>query len=256
MSKQYETPLIELTLGEWVEEMEAGPFAQVGYSDAEWFCILRKKEDRATTGLGQKMTYAQGNILFDIIKRRHNDPKFCFAMPEALWNGEVPVLEGDKVGQYLKSKGITGLRIYERDIFTDHAARDAKLWPLIQYLRKTPSVIIGPHRLRDLVCIGDRVHVPIVTPNLHLKPGEVENAAQAAVETLQRDGRRICLVSAGVSAAVLIDRMWELWPRCVYFDCGSIWDAFVGMGEQRQWRADLYSTPITHRAWVNINCGQ
>ena len=45
------------------------PFAQVGYSDAEWYCMVGARTNRPT-GLGQIITKKQGEILLDIMKRR------------------------------------------------------------------------------------------------------------------------------------------------------------------------------------------
>ena len=259
MSKQYHTPLVHRTLPEWVEMMREGePFVQVGYSDAEWYCILGNQIGE-TTGLGQVITAEQGQLLSGIIKRRHDDHRWHFAMPEALWNGEVSNTEGDKVGQYLASVlDIRDLTIYERDIFTDYAARDALLCPLIAFLRKArlSPIFIGPEPLRslDLDIAGPIFHHTISTPNLHQHPEEIDDLMEE-FSLMDYSDSRIVLVSAGVSAAVIIDRLYERFPQHTYFDCGSIWDAFVGIGGQRQWRADLYADPEKLQAWKDKNCG-
>jgi hypothetical protein len=257
MPKQYDPPLVYRSLSEWVELMKTENFVQVGYSDAEWFCMTKIKADGAETGLGQKMLHSQGNLLLNILLRRWDNNDWHFAMPDALWNGEIGRFEGDKVGLFLRALGIKGMPIYERDIFTDYAARDAKLFPLIDFLRENASsvVIVGPEELSSFVeYVGPFFHVPIPSPNFHTEPKRVERTANSLATVLKVSGRRICLVSAGVSSPVLIDRTYTRNPDAVYFDCGSIWDAFVGIGGQRQWRADLYANPVTHNVWKKENC--
>ena len=259
MSRQYHKALIRRTLPEWVEMMQEGkPFVQVGYSDAEWYCISRKRDNGELTGLGQSMTWEQGVLLEEVIRRRGDDPNWHFAMPEALWNGEIGDFEGDKVGQYLSSRGLPDLDIYERDIFTDYAARDALLAPLVRFLQEDDfgPVFIGPEALAPLVVYLKGSLIPISTPNLHQEDHGVDSVVSyfgPMFGVFQKS--RIVLLSAGVSAAIIADRLYELYPQHTYFDCGSIWDAFVGIGGQRQWRADLYADPEKLQAWKDKNRG-
>jgi hypothetical protein len=74
------------------------------------------------------------------------------------------------------------------------------------------------------------------------------------VEAAKRYGKSaVYCVSAGVSAAIIIDQLHDTLPDSCLLDCGSIWDAFVGIGGQRQWRAELYANPKAWERWKRKN---
>lgn len=248
-------------LSEWVELLKSDePICQVGYSDAEWYCILGKRIGDKT-GLGQVLTSEQGEKLFDVIRRRWDNPHWCFAMPKALWTGEVPATEGNKVGQYLLANGIPEFDYYERDLFTDDAARQALLFPLVKYLflEARRPMVIGPKPLMPLFNSTPYdlergiVFVGIPSPNLHLNWDITNTAIVTAGSLIHTQRVDTVFISAGVSAATLADSLYDHFPDVNYFDCGSIWDAFVGIGGQRQWRADLYANPKRHAEWKHQN---
>ena len=249
---------VEQPIEFYLDKMQRGnPFAQAGFSDAEWYSILRKRTGERT-GLGQIIDAKHGELLLDVLVRRKDDPKWFFAMPEALWDGSVPILEGDKVGQFLKSLGII-LTIYERDQITDDLARDAGLYPLIKQVQQMQSVVIGPVELRNLDFLGTDPadFIAISSPNLHQESDGIEGAVLRAASRLKRLPQgSICLVSAGVSAAIIIDRLYEQLPQHFYWDSGSVWDAFVGIGGQREWRANLYDDPQSLEEWKRKNLGE
>jgi len=64
---------------------------------------------------------------------------------------------------------------------------------------------------------------------------------------------RICCFSAGVSAAVIIDKLHDEIPDSFFIDCGSIWDAFARVGAQRAWRGKLYENDKAYDQWVRKN---
>jgi hypothetical protein len=217
-----------------------------GFSDAEWYCILKNRIGNKT-GLGQVIDAAHGERLLDVIKRRQHDPRFYFAIPKVLWT-----LPGMAEGQIDWICGRHDIKIsaFERDMLTDDLARDAELFTFINMLRSHSIVLIGNENLRECTFLKYRHFVEISTPNLHLESGGIERAVECAMKFGEPG---IYLVSAGVSAAIIIDLLHDAMPRSWFIDCGSIWDAFVGIGGQRQWRAELYADPEKYKAWVNKN---
>ena len=209
-------------------------FSLAGYSDAEWYCILGQREGEKT-GLGQVLSAAHGQRLLDVLRRRQDDPRFLLAIPKCLYN--LPSFCNGEIDWFLGSQGIR-IEAHERDMLTDDLAREAGLYPLIEELCHHRVVLIGPEPLRACGFLRYQHFVPISTPNLHHESDGIERAVAGAKRF---NKRAVFCISAGVSAAVIIDQLYDWRPGNWYIDCGSIWDAFVGIGGQRQWRAELYA---------------
>ena len=233
---------------EWyVRKLEKGNyFAFPGYSDAEWFSMMGIREGQKT-GLGQLMTREHGRRLLDVMRRRVDDPKWLFAVPECLWR--IPQFEKTSIDSFLQEEGIDLKYAYERDMVLDDLARDAGLYPLIKQLQEMDTVVIGPKELeKPLTFLDYKAFIPITSPNLHMEKGGIEHAV---VRALGYDA--VYLISAGVSAPVIIDQLYKDNPNAFYIDCGSIWDAFAGIGGQRTWRADLYGDSFKLQEWKRKN---
>lgn len=219
-------------------------FSFAGYSDAEWFCITGRRAGELT-GFGQIMDPAHGKRLLDILKRRQNDQRFMVAVPKIITT--ISGFDSGEIDWLLGKHDIT-LAAYERDMVTDDLAAAGGLHPLVQAIRRTRgAVMIGNHTLEPMQDILRlRKFIGVDSPNLHMQPGGIEAAVR---KTKQCGQPGIYLVSAGVSAAVIIDQLHDEIPNSFFIDCGSIWDAFCGIGGQRQWRADLYAKPEALEAW-------
>ena len=238
----------------YVNRLQNGDwFSVAGYSDAEWFCVLGLRVGE-TTGLGQVIDAAHGDLLADVLRRRQNDSRFLFAVPKCLVDASRPIFGDGCVDWWLGSRGIR-IEAYERDMVTDDLARAAGLQPLVKQLRRMPVVVVGPAPLRKLDFLRPKHFVEVSTPNLHLEDGGIDRAVKDVLEYLNQAKRsHAVLVSAGVSAAVIIDRVHGRHEvRHYLIDCGSIWDAFAGIGGQRQWRAELYADPERYRKWIREN---
>lgn len=237
-----------LPLKYYVKRLREGShFSFAGYSDAEWYCILGERVG-GKTGLGQVIDAAHGVKLLDVLRRRQADPRFLVAVPKCLWG--LPAFGDRRINRFLDAEGIH-LTLYERDMVLDSCAERAGLFPLIDQLRRMRTVMIGPAALHGMrPHLGTEHLIEISTPNVHLEPGGIERAVREAL-ALDRCG--VYLVSAGVSAAVIIDRLHDAIPNSWFIDCGSIWDGFVGIGGQRQWRAELYRDKSKWQAWKEQN---
>lgn len=238
----------EESIGHFIHWLKTGKhFSIAGFSDAEWYCILGERHGEKTA-LGQVLDAGHGQRLLDVLRRRQNDPRFLFAVPKCLYG--LPSFCNGEIDWFLGRENIK-IEAFERDMVTDDLAREAGLHPLIRVLQTMPLMQIGPAPLRGLEFLRPRKFVEISTPNLHHEEGGIDRAVEQAKRYGKRGG--VCLVSAGVSAAVIIDRLHDVMPESWFIDCGSIWDAFVGIGGQRQWRAELYANPGEWEAWKRKN---
>ncbi len=225
-------------------------FSLAGYSDAEWYCMFGVREG-STTGLGQVLSREHGKKLTDIMQRRQNDLRFLFSIPVCLWR--LPEFAHNRINNFLLERGIE-IEAYERDIILDDLAKEAGLFPLIEQLQKMNVVVIGNKNLKGLNFLEYKQFVEISSPNFHLEDGGIEKVVEKVIGWPDYYGPGVVyLVSAGVSAAVIIDQLHDEIPNAFFIDCGSIWDAFVGIGEQRDWRAKLYANPRMYNKWKRTN---
>ncbi len=249
--------IVKNPIGYYVDRLRGGVyFALVGYSDAEWFCIMKHGLGKAT-GLGQILHGPTGDRLFEVLKTRQRDTNFMFAVPKVLWTLQdcISAGIGPRIEALLRDYKIE-TKFYERDMITDSLASSSGLFPLIDQLQQMDTIVIGPRELRGLDFLGYNHFVEIGSPNLHLQKNGIENAVRDALDCGRPD-RAVYLVSAGVSAALIIDQLYDESPYSFFFDCGSIWDAFVGLGGQRAWRGRLLNDPLKLEQWKHDNiCGK
>jgi len=239
--------IINESIGTLVGWMREGRhFSIAGYSDAEWHCVTGTREGE-TTGFGQVLSMHYGQRLLDVLLRRRVDlvgqrGKFNIAVPRCLF--ELPWFSDGQLDWFLGSQGLR-LEALERDMLTDDLARAGDLYPFIKQLRSMPVVVIGNEALDGRLPFENHF-IGVSSPNLHLEPGGIERAV-ARAKKWGKPG--VYLVSAGLSAAVIIDKLHDEIPDSWFIDCGSIWDTFAGIGGQREWRAELYADPAKLAAW-------
>ena len=240
-------------------------FSFAGFSDAEWYCILGQRAGEQT-GLGQTLSPQHGLRLLDVLKRRSKPQvgrRWLFAVPRCLWphEGEEgafrPGLPGFAEGQIDWFLGKHGIQIdgYERDMVTDDLAREGEMYPFLRHLQDMQTCLIGNEALEPVVpLLKYHGFVGIESPNLHLRAGGIERAVERAFTWGKTRGpNQFYLVCAGVSAAVIIDRLTDKLPSAWFWDAGSTLDAFVGIGGQREWRRQLYADPVKWERWRKDN---
>lgn len=241
----------EKDISYYINRLQRGEyFATVGYSDAEWFCILGHSIG-GRSGLGQIFDRDTGIELLNVLKTRQSDPNFMFAIPKVLWTIEGLVNAGipERIEKVLIKNDIQ-TAFYERDMVTDSMASRNDLYPFIKQLQQMRTVVIGPKELEGLGFLGYDHLVKISSPNLHM---ESDGIAKAVENALQYRKPAVYLVSAGLSAALIIDQLYDRVKDSFFMDCGSIWDAFVGLGGQRAWRGRLFKDPEKLEQWKHDN---
>jgi hypothetical protein len=241
----------ELAIDYYVDRLRRGDFFSfAGYSDAEWYCVL-KYDLGKLTGLGQLLDGPTGDKLLDILKRRQHDSNFLFAVPKCMWEWEdfLTAKIGKQIEATLAENDIQ-LEFYERDMVTDDLAAQAGLYPLIQQLQQMKVVIIGNPYLRGLDFLKYDKFFGVGFPSFHLDEEGIQRVVDNVREYKQP---AVYLVSAGISAALIIDKLHDVVQSSFLIDCGSIWDAFVGIGGQRSWRSKLYNNPKLLEKWKHDN---
>ncbi len=242
---------LKLPMSYYINRLKTGDsFAMVGYSDGEWFSIIEHHLEQLTA-FGQVIHRYTGRLLLDVMHRRQAEGKFLFSVPDCMWKpGEfVDAKIDERIESKLKHAGID-VPFYERDMVFDDLAMAAGLYPFIHELRQHKVVVIGNEALRGITFLNYKKFVGVSAPNLHLEHGGIDRAVEEAA-TFGSTG--VYLVCAGLSAPLIIDKLYEVYPNSFIIDCSSIWDAFVGLGGQRPWREELFADPGALLQWKKDN---
>jgi len=118
------------------------------------------------------------------------------------------------------------IRWVDADVF--HVASiEGRLFPLIEILRRSPLVIIGPSYLRKIVNVFPHYEEFIEVPerNCYLDKNRIRDEVLAWGST--KGQRSIYAFSCSMLAEVLISELSSLLPNATLIDFGSLWDPFV-----------------------------
>lgn len=224
----------------WYIEQMDNPYSFARYGDSELFCMAGEREG-TRSGFGQLHTVKVKDQLLNPLRRRKKRffpgfPKCALSLPAA------PIIQG------MIDMEIPWVTWYEQDMVTDELAERAGLYPFIKKLQSMDVYIVGPWPLRGLDFLNYKKFFQIPEQDFHLSKelDEVEDAI------LKHNKKGIYLFSGGIGATILIGRLHGKLDA-VLFDCGSIWDAFVGIGGQREWREKLYKNQDLLLDWKKRN---
>jgi hypothetical protein len=218
-------------------------FSFPGFSDSEWFC-MNGNHIGEKSAAGQLHTKYIGQRLKRILQNPTWSPntEWMPAVPSVIHNyseiEEFNLMAGDQT-------------FYERDIVTDDLAAQGGLAPLIKQLREMDVYIVSNVHLKGLFFLKYKKFFELDSVfNFH----QDLNALDDKIMEIMNFGKPgVYLFSAGVSAAVMIGELHGKINDAFLIDCGSIWDAFVGMGGHRTWREELYNDPVKWVEWLNKN---
>ncbi len=218
-------------------------FAQGMYGDGEWIAMFKEKIG-STNAEGTIYTQELCDELEDSLQ--YDKPGFLFSAPGAIKNPDWTGIGEVKVDRWLEKRLLSRLEFYEKDMW-DKEMKDGKLGPFIQQLRTMNVCLISNKALRGLTFLNYDHFIELSYPNCY---PEIETVADAAV-SYGKEG--VYLISAGLPAALLAQKIYSRVSHSFVLDVGSIWDAFVGIGAQRGWRAELYSQPDRWEEWKAAN---
>ena len=236
----------EKTIEFYIDKLKKNEyFSFPGFGDSEWICILPDTGRLNTrSGYGQLHTWEAGQMLREAL--RIEDNYYC-ATPKAI----TKIREDAFLDLFLKKLGLKDLEFYERDMVTDDlAAAPGGLKPFIQQLREMNVVIIGNQHLKGLHFLNPKKIITIPDNDFHLHEDKMNKVIE---ECISYGKPSVYLFSTGISAAIMIGRLHGKISESWFIDVGSMWDAFVGIGGQREWRADLYKDTSKWLEWINLN---
>lgn len=135
----------------------------------------------------------------------------------------------------------------------DTEVREGRLGPLLRILHgwyatlRPRTVVVGNEKLAKAKFLHPAEFVPIPDRNAYARIDEIERRCR--IWPLPE----IVVVCAGLTAIPLIMRLRKSMPGCTFLDLGSVLDVFVGLGESRGWRRELYADPKRWKEVVRKN---
>ncbi|MDZ4209631.1 MAG: hypothetical protein U1C56_00460 [Candidatus Curtissbacteria bacterium] len=228
-------------------------FSFPGFSDAEWLAMEKCKGDGETrTGGGQLFTHLIGDQLTEAL--RINEPNYLKAIPVGMWE-EKWIFGAERMEKFLTENNIPEpWEFYERDMVTDECARDGLIGEWIKQLKEMDVVLISNKFVSEIKYFLPYKHfVEIPKLNVYME----ENWLERYTNKILGYGKpAVYIFSAGFAAAPLIGNLHGKIPNSFFLDLGSIWDCFVGIGNQRGWRGELYNDRARWKDWIKRVLGE
>lgn len=228
-------------------------FTFCGYGDAAWHCMMKTRRIGDRTGFGMLIDAETGDRLTAGLKRVvecDSGQSFFAAAPREL----VHIFDSDMLRFFLEREHLDQVRFVDRDQVLDIPAENAQLFPFINALQDRRVILIGNPAFSALDIFPDYLHIPVTTPDFHLDIDGIANTVRRVLEEADGIGNEdaVFLFAAGLSSALMITQLHGKIKQPM-IDIGSIFDAFVGIGGQREWRAKLYNDKLLHRQWLKRN---
>lgn len=223
---------IDHPLSYYVDLIEADiPFALARYGDGE-FAAMRGVQGANCDGheyfpdLGEDLRRA-------VLAKR---PYFYAIGPKAL--------EEQAADTWLAAHGVD-IQWHNADVFRD-ASVAGKLYPLVQALRGRRMLYVGPRHVCRLVqewLACDTLVISASNCYLH------KSAILEHIRLFLRGSHRPTIVglSAGPTANVLVDELWQDVGAVTLIDFGSIWDVYAGVQSRSYMRKGRYDWERLYR---------
>ena len=224
----------------YVDKLERGePFSSPLYGDGE-FIVARGRSIGRTMQNGEIIT----SQLVDEMRKSMliDDPNYLRGTDPNLINWR-DYQGGDweefqrycrQIEEYLASLG-REFDWYDGVVW-EYACRDGNLAPLFKALNKRKVFLVGNPRLQDFTVLQLEGFHPVPERNACSAIDEIE-------ELVVREPNMVYIFCMGLGAVPLISRLHGKIPNATLLDCGSVFDVFVGLGESRGWRAEVYANP-------------
>ena len=221
----------------YVNKLKKKEYFSIGaYGDGEWIAILHER-----VGLQNTEGTIYTSELCRELKESLNfqSDNFLFSTPVGLRDGKETGIGEKKIDR----ASPPGIEFYEKDMW-DREARLGGLVPFIKQLQKMNVVVISNKALRKLPFYDHFIEVSY--PNCY------EEKERITKEIIEYGKSGVYLFSCGLPASIFVQSVHGKIRRSWFLDVGSIWDAFVGIGEQRGWRKELYKDKLKYGEWKSL----
>ncbi len=226
----------EYPIAWYTAKLSLGEHFSMGmYGDAEWLCVFKNK----IGGRNAENTIYTGPLCDALAESlNYENPAFLFSTPEVLRTPEFADFAS-------RIDALTSIEFVEKDCW-DLEVRTGGLVDFIKQLQSMKTCVISNTHLRRLAFLGYDEFIEVSYPNCFDEVGPVVEQA------IEIGPGYVYLISAGLPAALIAQRIQIALGDVFALDLGSIWDAFVGIGAQRGWRKEIYEDEAKYAEWKEL----
>ena len=199
------------------------PFAFSRWGDGEWSCILGHGGSNCDGHPYSKL------LRLDLTAVLLARPTYHLGMQAFALRRFGPAIEA-----WLARRGL-GPTWVDADLFAMASWHD-ELTPLTDALACRAVILAGPDYLSALSLFKIARHIVIPERNCYVATAATLAATDRALRHLPR---AVVVISAGMSANILVHRLHAAHPRATLIDVGSLWEPYVGRATRRYHRAVL-----------------
>lgn len=217
-----------LPLSWYVDRLnENQPFSLASWGDGEW---LAATHDKIGGRNAEESVYTQE--LCDELEAilAYKAENFYICTPDDLKHlGMVGPID-----EFLKKKGLE-IEFLEKDTW-NKAVKEGELGPFLKAVRQKKTAIVSNEAMRGLYFLDYKAFIEAGYPNAYQEIDRlVEEAYNANCE--------VYVVALGLAGPCFVKRLHErMGDRAFIVEVGSILDIFCGIGGQRGWRMEAYSS--------------
>lgn len=251
-------PVARQPLGWYVEKLQRRePLVSLLYGDGEFLAAIGSRE-------GQLLTEYLERVTPSLIKEMR--ASFMVDDPNIIRGTDVSLLNphhyqgADKMHLTTMCEGIPTLwRSAPHVTWVDgtvweDAVRRGQLGLLLRVLHGCDVALVSNPALHDAVFLHPRATVVVPFTDAWRDVDRMEGEALSRSHGLGHQGRQLVFIlCCGLGAIPLAMRLRRHRPDAAILDLGSTFDVFVGKGEARGWRDEVYADPVKWQALIKAN---
>ena len=229
----------EYPLSWYVDKLNRMEYFSLGrYGDGAWIA-MRGKSNGEVNAEGGVFTPELAQALLELLLK-YKARNYFFSTPAVMNHPDLECLK-----RFAK-RTAKNREFLDCDGPWDRESRTGGLVPFIRQLQGMKTCIISNWNHRRLTFLNYAHFIEIGFPNcFHQIDSVIKQVSKVG-------GGCVYLVSAGQPAPLMTQRIHAMFPDVFALDVGSVWDAFLGIGGQRGWRAELYADPDKYAAWRDL----
>lgn len=200
--------------------LDRQPFAFSRWGDGEWCCLLgRPGHNKAG------MPYS-APLRADLTAVLVSRPTYDLGLSESVVHPTRPkrLSLRSEVPAWLEAHGLTLPWVEADGLYRRSLA--GTLDPFVAALSSRQVILVGPSYFSGLRLFPVVAHV-LVPPRMHHEH-EIKRLVRQTLAALRDFPGSVIAISAGMSANVLIDRVYAVRPEATLIDCGSLWEPYLG----------------------------